>query len=121
MLAAMPPESQFKGVDRAVLFNSIGKVLGVKVTVTTGVHDRQTDEVVTDSPAKMAEMFLPAGTVKDLRSVESVLGALRNDPERDAKLKDFQEYLERSGRRLPQLEASAHPAEWFRHLSDRIR
>lgn len=121
MLSAMPADSEFKGVDRAVLFNSIGKVLGVKVTVHTGVHDRLTDELVTDDPARMAAMFLPTGTVRDLASVESVIGALRNDPQRNAKLKDFREYLERSGRQLPQLEASAHPAEWFRHLSNRIK
>jgi hypothetical protein len=121
MLAAMPASSAFKGVDRAVLFNSIGKILGVKVTVHTGVHDRLTDELVTDDPAKMAEMFLPAGTVRDLASVESIIGALRNDPQRDAKLRDFQEYLARSNRQLPQLESSAHPSEWFRHLNNRLR
>lgn len=121
MLAAMPASSQFKGVDRAVLFNSIGKVLGVKVTVQTGVHDRLTDELVTDDPGKLAEMFLPAGTVQDLASVESTIGALRNDPKRDAKLADFKKYLENSGRQMPQLESSAHPTEWLRHWSNKLK
>lgn len=121
MMAAMPAGSQFKGVDRAVLFNSIGKTLGVKVAMHDGVHDRLTDELVTDDPAVMAKMFLPAGTVRDLAGVESTVAALRNDPQRDTKLKDFQEYLERSGRQLPQLEDSAHPTEWLRHWSNKLR
>ena len=121
LLAAMPPDSKYKGVDRTVLFNSIGKVVGVKVNVPSGVHDRLTDELVTRDPAEMARMFLPTGTVRDLASVESTIAALRNDPQRDAKLADFQGYLEKTGRQLPQLESSAHPTEWFRHLSSKLK
>jgi len=122
MLAAMPTDSQFKGVDRAVLFNSIGKVLGVKVNVITGVHARDTNELVTSDPAKMAHMFFDGqGTVRDLASVESTIRALRNDPKRNDKLRDFAEYLAKSGRQLPQLEASAHPSEWFRHINQKLK
>ena len=122
MLAAMPPGSQFKGVDRAVLFNSIGKTLGVKVNVISGVHARDTDELVTNDPAKMAHIFFDGkGTVKDLASVETTIAALRNDPKRNEKLKDFAEYLAKSGRQMPQLEASAHPTEWFRHIQQKLK
>jgi hypothetical protein len=122
MLAAMPADSQFKGVDRAVLFNSIGKTLGVKVAVNTGVHDRATNELVTTDPAKFAVMLLgPTGTVKDLASVESTIAALRNDPNREAKLHDFGSYLEKSGRQMPQLEASAHPSNWFKYINQRLK
>jgi hypothetical protein len=121
MLAAMPAGSEYKGVDRAVLFNSIGKVLGVKVTVNSGVHDRMSNELVTDDPAEMAKAFVPNGTVKDLAGVENILGALRNDSQRDAKLKDFADYLTKSGRQMPQLESSVHPTEWFKHLSSKLK
>lgn len=122
MLSAMPADSQFKGVDRAVLFNSIGKPLGVKVSVHTGVHDRATNELVTTDPAKFATMLLgPTGTVKDLASVESTIAALRNDPHRDIKLHDFAGYLEKSNRQLPQLESSAHPNNWFRYINQRLK
>ena len=122
MLAAMPADSQFKGVDRAVLFNSIGKTLGVKVAVQTGVHDRATNELVTTDPAKFAQLLLGTkGTVKDLASVESTIAALRNDPQREAKLHDFAGYLEKSGRSLPQLEASAHPSNWFKYINQRLK
>jgi hypothetical protein len=122
MLAAMPADSQFKGVDRAVLFNSIGKTLGVKVAVQTGVHDRATNELVTVDPATFAHMIIgPQGTISDLASVESTIAALRNDPKRDAKLHDFNEYLTRSGRQLPQLEASAHPSNWFKYINQRLQ
>ena len=70
MLAAMPPDSQFKGVDRAILFNSIGKTQGIKVSVNNGVHDRTTNELVTTDPATFAHLILgPQGTVADLASV----------------------------------------------------
>jgi hypothetical protein len=122
MLAAMPPDSQFKGVDRAVLFNSIGKTLGVKVNVITGVHDRVTNELVTSDPAMMAKMFIgPQANVADLKSVESTIQSLRNDPKRNEKLRDFAEYLDKSGRQMPQLEASAHPSEWFRHIQQKLK
>lgn len=121
MLAPMPPDSRFKGVDRAVLFNSIGKVLGVKVNVTTGVHDRTTDELVTDDPAVMAKIFLPTGTVRDLASVENTVSALRNDPKRKEKLADFANYLAQSGRELPYMEDSAHPTNWFRHINNKLK
>jgi hypothetical protein len=122
MLAPMPEDSQFKGVDRAVLFNSIGKTLGVKVSVNTGVHDRATNELVTTDPAKLAHLLIgQQGTVKDLASVESTIAALRNDPNRDTKLHDFAEYLQRSNRQMPQLEASAHPSNWFKYINQRLK
>jgi hypothetical protein len=122
MLSAMPPDSEFKGVDRAVLFNSIGKVLGIKVAVNTGVHDRATNELVTTDPAKFAQLLLgQQGRVQDLASVESTIAALRNDPQREAKLHDFAGYLERSGRSMPQMEASAHPSNWFKYINQRLK
>jgi len=122
MLAAMPADSKFKGVDRAVLFNSIGKTLGVKVNVITGVHARDTNELVTSDPAVMARMFFDGrGTVKDLASVESTVKALRNDPKRNEKLHDFAEYLSKSGRMLPEQARSEHPTEWFRHINNKLK
>jgi hypothetical protein len=122
MLAAMPPTSQFKGVDRAVLFNSIGKTQGIKVSVHTGVHDRATNELVTTDPGTFAHLILgPQGTIADLASVESTISALRNDPNREAKLHDFAGYLEKSGRQLPQMEASAHPSNWFKYINQRLK
>ena len=122
MLAAMPSESKFKGVDRAVLFNSIGKTLGVKVVVLTGVHDRATNELVTSDPTKMAQMFIgQTANIGDLASVESIVAALHNDPHRSAKLHDFAEYLKKDGRSLPELEASAHPSNWFKYINQRLQ
>jgi len=117
MLAAMPPDSEFKGVDRAILFNSIGKTMNVKVNVHTGAHDRTTNELITDDPAAFARLILGnTGTVRDLASVESIVACLRNDPRRDVKLHDFNEHLARSGRRLPLGESIAGSA-WFKLYS----
>lgn len=129
---AMPQSSQFKGVDRAVLLNSIGKAVrqipgmktpaGVKVDVNSGMKDRLTDELLTANPNEIAQALLnPQANAQDLASVESIIGELRNDPQRDAKLADFAKYLETSGRKMPQLEASAHPTEWLRHWSNKLK
>jgi hypothetical protein len=129
----MPDVSQYKGVDRTVLFNSIGKAVrqlpdgtptpeGVKIDVNTGLKDRQTNELITANPNEIAQVLLgPSANARDLDSVESAVGALRNDPHRAEKLKDFAGYLEKSQRQMPQLEASAHPTEWFRHLSNKLK
>ena len=62
---AMPSASQFKGVDRAVLINSIGKAVrqlpdgtpapqGVKIDVNAGLKNRQTDDLITTNPNEIA-------------------------------------------------------------------
>ena len=92
------------------------------MSVEKGVHDRSTNELVTTDPAKFAHLLLgPTGTVHNLASVESTIAALRNDPHRDAKLHDFADYLKKSGRMLPQLEASAHPSNWFKYINQRLK
>lgn len=133
MLGAMPEASQYKGVDRAVLLNSIGKAIrqtpdgtptpqGVKIDVNAGLKDRHTDTLLTSNPNEIAQTLLgPTANHKDLESVESIVGALRNDPSRDVKLKDFADYLQRANRQMPKLESSAHPTEWLRHWSNKLK
>ena len=100
----MRSPSEFRGVFREVALNSIAKG-----TVTSeypqglrlsgkGVVDRATGELVTLDPELAAKLlFGKDGTLDDMSSVENIYKKLKNDPNKQQKLKDFEEYAARSG------------------------
>lgn len=113
VLGAMPADSKYKGRERNVLMNSIAKSMGYKLNQIAGIADRNTNEIITDDPDRVAKMLLnKTATRQDLASVESILQALSTDPKREAKLADFREHMKREG--LPFLES----AELFKPVSD---
>ena len=105
VLGAMPADSKYKGRERNVLMNSIAKSMGYKLNQIAGIADRNSNEVITDDPDKVAKMLLNrTATRQDLSSVESILQALSTDAQREAKLADFKQHMEREG--LPFLESA---------------
>jgi hypothetical protein len=113
VLGAMPADSKYKGRERNVLMNSIAKSMGYKLNQIAGIADRGTDKLITDDPDKVAKLLLNrTATRQDLVSVESILQALSTDPQRDAKLADFKQHMEREG--LPFLES----AELYQPVTD---
>lgn len=91
-------DSNYKGVDRAVLLSSIAKTLGYKINTTDGLIDRATGKLVTADPDKIAKMLLTRqATAQDLSTVETIVAALERDPQKDAKLKDAREYFAKTG------------------------
>jgi hypothetical protein len=115
VLGAMPADSKYKGRERNVLMNSIAKSMGYKLNQIAGIADRDTNEVITDDPDKVAKVLFgqikngklilnPRATRADLSSVESIYKALSTDPKKDDKLKDFREHMKREG--LPFLESA---------------
>lgn len=89
--------SAYKGVYRNILMSSIAKSLGLKVGAN-GVFSRASNNLVTLDPNHTAELLLgPGHTHADLQNVEIIYKNLSNDPDRDAKLQDFREYLAREG------------------------
>ena len=77
--------------------SSIAKSLGLKVGAN-GVFSRASNNLVTLDPNHTAELLLgPGHTHADLQNVEIIYKNLSNDPDRDAKLQDFREYLAREG------------------------
>ena len=113
VLGAMPAESKYKGRERNVLMNSIAKSMGYKLNQLAGIADRATNKLITDDPDQVAKMLLnKTATRQDLASVENILQAIANDPQREAKLADFREHMKREG--LPFLES----AELLRPVSD---
>ncbi len=114
--------SAFKGMNRNVLMSSMAKALGFKVGAN-GMFSRSTEELVPGGmdPNHVARVLLgPAFTKENLKNVESIYAALSNDPNKDAKLKDFREYLAREGLKEPQLSVSEDDVGFLGRLRDRI-
>lgn len=115
---AQGANSAYKGMNRAVLMSSIAKQLGLKVGAN-GVFSRSSNELVSMDPDQLAQWILgPGRTRKDLATVESIYAALAKDPNRDAKLADFQEYLRKEG--LPEPQLAENDVSYLARLRDRI-
>ena len=94
-----PTNSAYKGADRAQLINSLAKAVGYKLNASEGIKDRETDALISSNPDKLAKLLLnPTATRKDLASVESMLAALKDDPQRDEKLVAFRGFIGKDGR-----------------------
>lgn len=114
------PGSEYKGMNRAVLMSSIAKQLGLKVG-SNGVFSRATNELISTDPDQLAEWILGKGhTRQDLATVESIYAALAKDRDRDAKLKDFREYLAREGLQEPTTVNENTEVNFLARLRDRI-
>lgn len=112
-------DSAYKGMFRNVLMSSIAKSQGLKASAK-GVTSRTTDNVITMDPDRAAEILLgPSMTRNNLKNVESIYAALANHPDREAKLKDFREYLAREGVKEPNT-MSESDAGFLARLRDRI-
>lgn len=93
-----PVNSEYSGQNRFVLYNSIGKPLGLKMDAHRGLVDRATNNVVTKDLDKIAKTLLNKNaTVDDIYSVETLVQALQGDPKRDEKLKDARDYFSKNG------------------------
>ena len=117
VLGAMPADSRYKGRERNVLMNSIAKSMGYKLNQNAGIAGRDTNTLITNDPDAVAKLLLnKTATRQDLASVESILQALSTDPEREAKLADFKQHMEREG--LPFMEDTMESADPYIEYSD---
>ena len=116
VLGAMPTDSKYKGRERNVLMNSIAKSMGYKLNQVGGIADRVTNKIITDDPDRVAKLLLNrTATRQDLASVETILQALSTDPNRDAKLADFKQHMEREG--LPFMESETPPVTGYTEVN----
>lgn len=91
------PESTYRGEHRYILLSSMAKALGMRVNQTKGLLSRETGEVITNNPDAIAKTLLNKNASRDdLRSVESILAALKNDPKKEEKLVDAREWFARN-------------------------
>jgi len=109
--AAASGTSTYKGSHKHVLMSSIAASLGLKWSPTTGLLTRDTGKLLSKDPDYIAEILLGKGNDRDnLASVESILDAIKDDPERDEKLMDARETLAREGVSLPEAKQMSGPA-----------
>ena len=115
-------DSEYKGMNRNVLMSSIAKQQGLKVGAN-GMFSRTTNELVKHGmdPDYVASVLLGRGATRDnLKNVESIYAALSNDPDREAKVADFREYLAKEGIREPDMTVRESDANFLARLRDRI-
>ena len=115
-------DSEYKGMNRNVLMSSIAKQQGLKVGAN-GMFSRATNELVKHGmdPDYVAGVLLGRGATRDnLKNVESIYAALSNDPDREAKVADFREYLTKEGIRQPDMTVRESDANFLARLRDRI-
>lgn len=113
--------SVYKGMFRNVLMSSLAKALGLKISAK-GLFSRTTDNLISLDPNVAAQYLLGQGkTAADLKNVETIYANLANDPDRDAKLKDFREYLARENTTEPRLGVAENTEiNFLAKLRDRI-
>lgn len=112
--------SAYKGVFRNVLMSSIAKALGLKASAK-GIISRQTEKAITMDPDQAAGILLaPQYKRSQLMTVENIYKALAMDPDRDAKLADFREYLSREGVKEPDMGMAESDVNFLARLRDRI-
>ena len=112
--------SAYKGMNRAVLMSSLAKHYGLKLGAN-GVFSRSSNQLLTMDPDEAARMILgPRATRDNLSTVETIFAALARDKDREAKIKDFREYLTREG--LPQPDEVKEDVDTYflARLRDRI-
>ena len=113
--------SAYKGVFRNILMSSIAKALGLKASAK-GIISRQTEKLVTMDPDQAAGILLSPNlnNRKNLATVESIYKSLAMDPDRDAKLADFREYIAREGVKEPEMGMAESDVGFLARLRDRI-
>jgi hypothetical protein len=102
--------------------SSIAKSLGLKVGAN-GMFSRTSNQLLDGGQDAdfVASTLLSQGATKDnLKNVESIYAALSNDPDRDAKLADFREYLKREGLQEPKMGVAENDVNFLARLRDRI-
>ena len=112
--------SAYKGMNRAVLMSSLAKHYGLKLGAN-GVFSRTSNQLLTMDPDEAARMILgPKATRDNLSTVETIFAALARDKDREAKIKDFREYLTKEGLQQPDAVTEDADTYFLARLRDRI-
>jgi|TARA_B110000211_G_C14064097_1_gene546921 hypothetical protein len=95
---------EYGGALRAMLLASIARGRGYKMSPKFGLLDpNKGDAVIADTWDKIAPLLLGQGaTEEDTHTVESMIKFLRNDPNYDELISQFEYQLEKAGKKLPE-------------------
>jgi hypothetical protein len=95
---AADPQSNFKDANKHVVMSAVAKHKGFKWSPTTGLINRETNQVISTDPDEIARTLLGDGATRgDITSVEKILSRLDGNPDADAILADARETLARDG------------------------
>ena len=121
------PDSPFRGEHRHILLSSIARARGMKYSPKNGLVDPETNEPLPngdDWNAIAKQLLGQTATVKDIRSVESIINYIKKLPNYEELISAAQETLGRSGIELPKKEAveSFQPGTigWMRQMIDLV-
>ena len=121
-------DSPFRGEHRHILLSSIARARGLKYSPKFGLVDPDTNEPIPggDDWNKIAKDLLgQTATVKDIRSVESIINYIKKLPNYEDLIAAAQETLGRSGIELPKKEAveSFQPGSigWMRKMINLVK
>ena len=82
-------DTVYKGVHRLLLMASIAKSMGMKYSTASGLVDRESNEVISNSPEEIATQLLGKGAKSsDLDSVESIHAKIKGHPNYEAMVAD---------------------------------
>lgn len=120
--------SPYRGEHRHILLSSIARARGMKYSPKNGLVDPETNETVPngDDWNVIAKQLLgQTATVKDIRSVETIINYIKKLPNYEELIAAAQETLGRSGIELPKKEAveSFQPGSigWMRQMIDIVK
>jgi hypothetical protein len=119
------PDSSYRGEHRHILLSSIARARGMKYSPKFGLVDPESNEPVPngDDWNVIAKQLLgQTASVKDIKSVESIIDYIKKLPNYEELISAAQETLGKSGIELPKKEAIEHytpnsPA-WMRKIID---
>jgi hypothetical protein len=112
-------DPSFKGSQIFIVMNSIGKALGLKFDAFGGkLLRRDNNEVVARTRDEVAKVLLnPSATGNDLNSVKTIMNALKNDPDRDAKLAQARDDERKGILTLPE-SVTPGSSQWYRNITE---
>jgi hypothetical protein len=110
-------DPDFKGQPIFILMNSIGKALGLKFDAFGAKLLRREDNTVVarDRDAVAKTLLNPRASGEDLNSVKSIMRALENDPQKEAKLAQARDDEAKGLITLPKKLDEGSPT-WFRQM-----
>ncbi len=121
-------DSPYRGEHRHILLSSIARARGLKYSPKFGLVDPETNEPIPsgDDWTTISKKLLGlSATVKDVRSVETIVNYIKKLPNYEELIAGAQETLGRSGIELPKKEALEHytpnSPSWMRRIIDIVK
>ena len=95
--------AQFSGKDRAILISSIARARGYKFSPKFGLQNPETNELVSNDWDEIAKLLLgPNAKESDTHTVETIIAALKGDPDYDKLTAKARDDFARDGKTLPE-------------------